>query len=50
MNVTEEEFSTIKNLVGDTITRENLLFVDSFVHETLSIFMPIGGNCGYAVS
>jgi len=50
MNVTEEEFSTIKNLVGDAITRENLLFVDSFVHETLSIFMPIGGNCGYAVT
>lgn len=50
MNVTEEEFSTIKNLVGDAITSENLLFVDSFVHETLSIFMPIGGNCGYAVT
>ncbi len=50
MNVTEEEFSTIKNLVDDAITKENLLFVDSFVHEILSIFMPIGGNCGYAVT
>lgn len=50
MNVTEEEFSTIKSLVGETITKENLRFVDSFVHETLSMFMPVGGNCGYAVS
>lgn len=50
MKVTEEEFSSIKNLVGETITKENLLFVDSFVHETLSLFMPIGGNCGYAVT
>jgi len=50
MHVREEEFSTVKTLVGETITRENLRFVDSFVHETLSMFMPVGGNCGYAVS
>ncbi len=50
MNITEEEFDTVKNLVGESITKENLRFVDSFVHETLSMFMPVGGNCGYAVS
>lgn len=40
----------IKKLVGETITKEDLGFVDSFVYEKLSVFMPIGGSCGYAVT
>lgn len=50
MNSSNKDFETVRTLVGESITKENLLFVDSFVHRTLSIFMPIGGSCGYAVS
>ncbi|HFS85035.1 MAG TPA: AraC family transcriptional regulator [Epsilonproteobacteria bacterium] len=50
MQLTEKEFSTVQSLVGVSITRENLQFVDSFVYDSLSIFIPVGGACGYAVS
>lgn len=46
----QTEFQTIKDLVGETITEENLKFVDCYVNQNLSIFMPVGGQCGYAVS
>jgi AraC-like DNA-binding protein len=39
-----------KNLVGKTITQENLKYVDAYLNEKLSIYTPIGGCCGYAVS
>jgi len=45
-----KELSIIKSLVGDTISKEHLALVDSYVNENLSVFMPVGGNCGYAVS
>lgn len=41
---------SIKNLVGESITKENLTFVDSFVYKWLGVFIPIGGNCGYAIT
>jgi len=41
---------TIKSLVGESITQENLKFIDAFVSPKLSLFMPIGGSCGYAVT
>lgn len=45
-----QNLQTIKNLVGDTITEDNLKFIDCFVSPGLSMFMPIGGNCGYAIT
>jgi len=44
------ELKTIKFLVGESITEENLKFIDSFVFPKLSMFMPVGGSCGYAVT
>jgi hypothetical protein len=41
---------TIKRLVGDGITKENLSFVDSYIYKWFGIFIPIGGNCGYAIT
>ena len=32
----------IKSLVGESITEENLKFIDAFVSPKLSLFMPIG--------
>jgi len=45
-----QELKTIKSLVGESITEENLKFIDSFVSPKLSMFMPVGGSCGYAVT
>ncbi len=50
MKIENDAFETIKNLVGVSITEENLTFVDCFVHNWLAMFMPIGGNCGYAIT
>ena len=44
------QIEVIKSLVGENITKEDLALVDSYVYEKLAIFMPVGGNCGYAVS
>jgi len=45
-----EVLETIKSLVGKSITQENLKFIDAFISPRLSLFMPIGGSCGYAVT
>ena len=50
MNITNKNLETIQNLVGSSITKENLRSVDTFVDDNLSIFIPIGGNCGYAIT
>jgi AraC-like DNA-binding protein len=50
MQITPKQLQTIQNLVGSTITKENLRSVDAFVHDKLSIFIPVGGNCGYAIT
>ena len=44
------DLKIIQNLVGETITNENLKFVDCFISSKLSLFIPIGGNCGYAIT
>ena len=46
----KQTLQIIKYLVGNDITEDNLKFIDCFVSGKLSIFMPIGGNCGYAVT
>ncbi len=50
MKVTEKDLAISKKLVGPTITAEDLTFVDSYIHDKLSIYMPVGGQCGYAVT
>jgi len=50
MMMTREDLKISKSLVGDTITQENLKFIDCFVSSKLSMFMPVGGHCGYAVT
>jgi AraC-like DNA-binding protein len=50
MKITPKQLQTIQSLVGSTITKENLHSVDTFVHDKLSIFIPVGGNCGYAIT
>ncbi|WP_428739303.1 helix-turn-helix transcriptional regulator [Sulfurimonas sp.] len=44
------QLETIKSLVGQSITKEQLAFVDCYVHEWFAMFLPIGGNCGYAIT
>jgi len=50
MMMTREDLKIAKSLVGDTITQENLKFIDCFVSSKLSMFMPVGGHCGYAIT
>ncbi len=50
MTIDPNVFENIQNLVGDSLTQENLAFVDCFVHDWLAIFMPVGGHCGYAIT
>ncbi|MEJ2499708.1 MAG: AraC family transcriptional regulator [Campylobacterales bacterium] len=40
---------TIRSLVGD-ITEAQLRFVDSYVSPDVCAFIPLGGQCGYAVT
>lgn len=46
----QDEFLILKALVGESITREHLAFVDCFLHDWFGLFVPVGGNCGYAVT
>lgn len=46
----QKTLKTIKSLVGENITKEDLKFVDCYVSENLSIFVPVGGNCGYGIT
>ncbi len=50
MKISNKELQTVKSLVGDTITQDDLKFIDCFISDELSMFMPIGGNCGYAIT
>ena len=50
MEMSNEELVIIKSLVGETITSDNLEFIDCFIYKDLSIFIPVGGSCGYAVT
>lgn len=50
MKIQNEQLEIIRSLVGGSITIDNLAFVDSFVHDWFGMFVPIGGNCGYAIT
>jgi len=50
MKISTQELQIIRSLVGNEVMAEHLAFIDCFVNPKLSIFMPIGGNCGYAIT
>lgn len=39
---------TLRNLIGQTLTEDDLRYVDCYVRPQLGIFIPVGGVCGYA--
>lgn len=41
-------FDRIKSLIGETVTEEDLHYVDCYVQRHLGIFIPFGDGCGYA--
>jgi AraC-like DNA-binding protein len=43
-----KEINMIKSLVGETVTAEDLRFVDSYVHNKMGLFIPSVGACEYA--
>jgi len=49
VNINEQDFKIIQSLVGQEITQENLKFVDFYISEKLSIFIPSIGFCEYAI-
>lgn len=48
MKFSNEEINILNKLVGN-ITEENLKYVDSYISEKLSIFIPSVGFCEYAI-
>lgn len=44
------DIDIIQKLVGHSITEEQLRYVDCAVHPKVGIFMPMGGQCFYAIS
>ncbi len=44
-----DTYETIRTLVGD-ITEAQLRFVDAYVSPDICAFLPVGGQCGYAVT
>lgn len=47
--IAPEDLRIIRSLVGD-VTEEQLRFVDSYVSPDVCAFIPVGGQCGYAVT
>lgn len=43
-----KDLDKIRRLVGD-ITREQLVYVDCAVNDTVGVFMPVAGQCKYAI-
>ena len=35
-----ENFAQIKSLVGETVTEEDLKYVDCYVHNKIGLFIP----------
>lgn len=42
------DFSVIQALIGKGVRQEELKYVDCYVHQTLGLFIPSMGACGYA--
>ncbi len=44
-----DNFKLIKALIGETITEEDLKYVDCYVHNKMGLFIPSVGACQYAI-
>lgn len=44
-----KNFESIKNLVGSTLVEEDLKFIDFYCTQNFGLFIPVGGQCGYAL-
>ncbi|MGL4772189.1 MAG: helix-turn-helix domain-containing protein [Clostridium sp.] len=42
------DFEIIKGLIGETVTEDDLKYVDCYVHSKLGLFIPSIGPCNYA--
>ena len=42
------DFEILRNLIGETVTEQDLQYVDCYVQRKLGIFIPFGDGCGYA--
>lgn len=49
MYMSDSDFKIVRSLVGSDITKENLRYVDFYISENLSIFIPSIGFCEYAI-
>lgn len=49
MEVSMQSLDKIKTLIGETVTQEDLRFVDCYVHDKIGIFIPSMGQCQYAI-
>jgi len=46
----QNNLELIRSLVGSSITQDDLKFIECYTSEKLAMFLPLGGNCGYAVT
>lgn len=44
-----EDIAKIQTLVGESITKEDLCYVDCYVHHHMGLFIPSVGFCQYAI-
>ncbi len=49
MYMSDSDLKVVQSLVGSDITKENLRYVDFYISEKLSIFIPSIGFCEYAI-
>jgi len=42
------DFKTIASLVGDSVKKDDLKYVDCFMHDNIGLFIPSMGKCQYA--
>ena len=43
-----KDFNTIKSLIGENLTEQELEYVDCYVHNKVGLFIPSTGQCRYA--
>lgn len=43
-------FDMAKKLIGDSLVKEDLTYVDCYVFDKLGVFIPSTGQCGYAAA
>ena len=47
--ITMKDFELIKSLIGESVTEEDLKYVDCYVHNKMGLFIPSTGACQYAI-